>query len=468
MAFFTVHTKAGLEALYAGLQTGDPVTVAEVAVGDGGGSPVTPVQSQTSLVNEVYRATVNRVFKPDPIGQPTMYAVELIVPVAVGGFTIREVGAYDDSGALIAVGSLPETYKPQAADGAFGDTVVRLHFQALNADQITLTVNGASATQDWVLQSVNPAILFPGGTTGQVLVKNSNADGDTRWADPTEANVVVDVIEERQLLAASQTDVYLTLCTTSNLAIYIDGQRVPHQAIIDGWQDDPADDTHVILGQAYAQDTEIIAVQNEPTGNLDGFLRKEQNLADLPSIPTARQVLGVPSLPQMYALVPPGAVMDFAMSGPPSGWLECDGREVDRTTYANLFNAIGTGWGAGNGVDTFNLPDFRGEFRRGWDHGRGIDVSRSFGSAQADRMQNHYHGTGVFNADSNDDWFGILRNWAGSRLMRWVAGESGRNTTQTKTVAVDDAKATATTDHFGSDGTETRPRNIAVLTCIKA
>ncbi|MEO1951397.1 phage tail protein [Thioclava sp.] len=467
MSFFTIHTKAGLGALYAALQSGNPVTVAEVAVGDGGGDAVTPEQSQTTLVNEVYRAAVNRVFKPDPTGQPSMYAVELVIPVSAGGFTIREVGAYDDDGTLIAVGSLPETYKAVAADGAFGDTVVRLHFQALNADQITLTVNGAAATQDWVLQAVNPAVLFPGGTTGQVLVKNSNADGDTRWADPTEANVVVDVIEERQLLDAGQTDVTLTLCTTSNLAIYIDGQRVPNAAIVDGWQDDPVDDTHVILGQSYPQDTEIIAVQNEPTGNLDGFLRKEKNLADLASIPTARQVLGVPSLPQMYALVPPGAVMDFAMEAAPSGWIECDGRELDRTTYTGLFAAIGTVWGDGNGVDTFNVPDLRGEFRRSWDHGRGIDAGRGFATHQGDRMQNHFHGTGVFNASSNDDWYGILRKWAGSMVMRWVAGESGSNRTATKTVAADDAKATGTTDQVTVAGTETRPRNVAVLTCIK-
>lgn len=444
MSFFTVHTKAGLGALYAALQTGNPVTVAEVAVGDGGGAAVTPEQSQTTLVNEVYRAAVNRVFKPDPTGQPSMYAVELVIPVTVGGFTIREVGAYDDDGTLIAVGSLPETYKAVAADGAFGDTVVRLHFQALNADQITLTVNGAAATQDWVLQAVNPAVLFPGGTTGQVLVKNSNADGDTRWADPTKANVVVDVIEERQLLDAGQTDVTLTLCTTSNLAIYIDGQRVPNLNIVDGWQDDPADDTHVILGQSYPQDTELIAVQNEPTGNLDGFLRKEKNLSDLPSIPTARQTLQVPSLTQMNDLVPPGALMDFAMSAPPSGWLECDGREVDRTTYAKLFNAIGTVWGAGNGVDTFNLPDFRGEFRRGWDHGRGIDSGRTFGSQQMDQIKSHSHGV-YYKRNAH------VEIWGSSEITIDEVADSG-----------------LTMQSAESGGPETRPRNVAVLTCIKA
>lgn len=468
MSYFGVHTTAGLEALYASLETGDPVTITEIAVGDGSGSEITPSQSDISLTNEVYRASVNRIFRPDPTNSPTLFAAEMIIPVEVGGFTLREVGAFDANGDMLVIGSLPETYKPEAADGSFGETLIRLYFQALNADQIALTVNGALATQTWVLQAVNASTIIPGGTTNQVLAKQSNADGDTVWIDPTQANVVVDVIEERQLLNAGQTDVTLTVCTTSNLAIYIDGQRVPNLNIVDGWQDDPADDTHVILGQSYPQDTELIAVQNEPTGNLDGFLRKEQNLSDLASIPAARQTLQVPSTTEMKALVPPGALMDFAMSAPPSGWLECDGREVDRTTYAKLFNAIGTEWGAGNGVDTFNLPDFRGEFRRGWDHGRGIDAGRGFATHQGDRMQAHYHGTGVFRASSNDDWYAILRKWAGTFAARWVTGDSGRNETLTKTVTSDDDKATGTTDQVGVAGTETRPRNFAVLTCIKA
>ena len=80
--------------------------------------------------------------------------------------------------------------------------------------------------------------------------------------------------------------------------------------------------------------------------------------------------------------VPSGAVMSFAMSTAPSGWIECNGSAVSRTTYADLFAAIGTTYGSGDGSTTFNLPDLRGEFVRGWDHGRGIDSGRALGSAQ--------------------------------------------------------------------------------------
>ncbi|MNZ06746.1 Tail fiber protein [compost metagenome] len=86
-----------------------------------------------------------------------------------------------------------------------------------------------------------------------------------------------------------------------------------------------------------------------------------------------------------------GQVASFAMSSPPAGWLKCNGAAISRTTYAALFSRIGTTYGAGNGSTTFNLPDIRGEFLRGWDDGRGIDASRALGSAQVHQLESHSH-----------------------------------------------------------------------------
>ena len=80
---------------------------------------------------------------------------------------------------------------------------------------------------------------------------------------------------------------------------------------------------------------------------------------------------------------PAGLVAPFSMSSCPSGWLAADGSAVSRATYAALFAAVGTTFGAGDGSTTFNLPELRGEFIRGWDNGRGVDAGRAFGSAQA-------------------------------------------------------------------------------------
>jgi microcystin-dependent protein len=79
----------------------------------------------------------------------------------------------------------------------------------------------------------------------------------------------------------------------------------------------------------------------------------------------------IASAVQTY-LQPAGTVIDFAGSSVPSGWLECDGTAVSRSTYATLYSAVGDTWGAGNGTTTFNLPDFRGRVRIGKGTGSGL------------------------------------------------------------------------------------------------
>ena len=89
--------------------------------------------------------------------------------------------------------------------------------------------------------------------------------------------------------------------------------------------------------------------------------------------------------------VPAGSVFSFATTTPPSGYLECNGAAVSRSTYASLFSAISTTWGVGDGSSTFNLPDLRGQFVRGWDNSAGVDSGRSFASSQTDQNKSHNH-----------------------------------------------------------------------------
>lgn len=174
------------------------------------------------------------------------------------------------------------------------------------------------------------------------------------------------------------------------------------------------------------------------------------------------------SLPVQALLVPAGAVMPFARNSAPTGWLNCNGAAVSRTTYAALFSAIGTTWGAGDGSTTFNVPDLRGEFVRGWDNGRGVDSGRSFASAQADDLKSHNHsispnphGHTTINAKGSGG------DLAGSNAF----GNSGTSANQPYNLgfsSVPLALTSNTTLSIGSTGgTETRPRNIAMLYCIK-
>lgn len=142
------------------------------------------------------------------------------------------------------------------------------------------------------------------------------------------------------------------------------------------------------------------------------------------------------------SVIAPGALQAFAMSSAPSGWLKANGAAISRTAYAALFAAIGTTYGAGDGSTTFNLPDLRGEFVRGWDDGRGVDSGRALGSSQAGQMPSHNHTIPVSGGPGG-----------GTEII----GNSGQ------------APATLTTGSAGgtSNGSENRPRNVAQLYCIK-
>ena len=150
------------------------------------------------------------------------------------------------------------------------------------------------------------------------------------------------------------------------------------------------------------------------------------------------------TLPATIAL-PAGAVMPFAMNSAPAGWLAADGAAVNRVgTYAALFAAIGTTHGVGNGSTTFNLPDLRGIFVRGWGQqtvSGTLHSSADFAQKQDDAFASHNHT--VTDTDvANNGTFG-----AGGL----AAYPQGVTTRTTSTVG----------------GTETRPANIALLYCIK-
>lgn len=140
-------------------------------------------------------------------------------------------------------------------------------------------------------------------------------------------------------------------------------------------------------------------------------------------------------------LLPAGAIMAFAMNGAPTGWLAADGSAVSRTTYANLFSAIGTTYGSGDGSTTFTLPDLRGYFVRGSGTNSDGTVAGAFGEKQADEIKSHTH---------------VLYKHRGTT--------DGGNTNATR---FDNGNGLGPVNTQATGGTETRPKNIAMLYCIK-
>ncbi|WP_085359580.1 phage tail protein [Neisseria dumasiana] len=173
---------------------------------------------------------------------------------------------------------------------------------------------------------------------------------------------------------------------------------------------------------------------------------------------------------------PAGTVAYFAGRNAPAGWLKANGAAVSRTTYAGLFAAIGTTYGAGDGRTTFNLPDLRGEFVRGWDDGRNIDRGRSLGSNQSDNIAEHRHATG-WRAGSRGNEFVLLRSaWSGqSNITADVVAKGGAqipghdehyvHVSGSTYANSNDTYATSST-YYDKQG-ETYPRNVALLACIK-
>jgi phage-related tail fiber protein len=259
MSFYLKVTAIGLAKIAAAQATpGAHVNLTQMALGDGNGNPVTaPVGTETALVREVYRSAINSLYI-NPSDSTIMMA-ELLVPSATGGFSIREIGVFDDTNALIAYGNFPETYKPIGTEGATRDMIVQAAVKVGTSSVVQLVIDTSivGATRPWVIATITAAFLIPGGTTGQVLTKASNASGDVVWTNPTAAlNIVVNAIKEIQTATASQNIFTLAVCTTTGVAVYVEGSREFDFTVLNS--------TQVQLVAGLPAGTRVMFVQNEP------------------------------------------------------------------------------------------------------------------------------------------------------------------------------------------------------------
>ena len=183
--------------------------------------------------------------------------------------------------------------------------------------------------------------------------------------------------------------------------------------------------------------------------------------------------------------VPSGSVFCMAVATVPSGYLECNGAAVSRTTYSVLFAVIGTAYGTGNGSSTFNLPDLRGEFVRGFDNGKGTDSGRSIATSQSSQNAQHNHSISVSGTTSNPTptlTGDVRRISEGYRAQGTASGiftkelDGNNNITgssSTSPVAGFSIDATHTHTFSASGntgnqgGNESRPRNVAMMYVIK-
>jgi len=186
--------------------------------------------------------------------------------------------------------------------------------------------------------------------------------------------------------------------------------------------------------------------------------------------------------------VPTGTVFCVAYATIPSGYLECNGAAVSRSTYATLFSKLSTLWGSGDGSGTFNLPDLRGEFVRGLDQGRMVDApggnTRSPWSSQASQYAQHNHSASATSSagshshslnyqqgqveDTGTSWITDIRRAGGD-------GDGGKTTYTNDTssgfmnsASISVSTSVTVNNNGGTDNSsETRPRNISMIYIIK-
>jgi|GEM_PF-4975440 len=150
-----------------------------------------------------------------------------------------------------------------------------------------------------------------------------------------------------------------------------------------------------------------------------------------------------------------GVPIPWYTETPPVGFIELNGAAISRSVYSELYSKYGTRFGAGNGSTTFNVPDLRGEFIRGWDNGRGVDVGRELGSVQGDEFKEHNHYSDIrFNKLSAraDDIDGAATT---------AQTDAGGGATEYRIGQMSDYWEEATLKSTG--GSETRPRNVAFM-----
>lgn len=169
--YYTLVTNIGAARIAKATALGTVVNLSQMAVGDGGGKPITPSATATALTREVYRASLN-MLEVDENNQKQVIA-ELLIPEEEGDFTIREVGLFDNNNNLIAIGSIADSYKPRLSSGTASQQIIRMVIQIDNTDAVGLKVDPAVvlATREYVEKLINKKFKENGfGGAAQIVL----------------------------------------------------------------------------------------------------------------------------------------------------------------------------------------------------------------------------------------------------------------------------------------------------------
>ncbi|MDP9534459.1 phage tail protein [Pseudomonas protegens] len=460
--FFAILTAVGEAKQANATALGTPWTFKEMAVGDANGTDPIPNRAQTKLINEWRRAPVNQV-RTDP-ANPNIIITEQVIPPDVGGRWIREIGLFDADGDLVAVANCAPSFKPLLAQGTGKTQVIRMNFIVANTAQIVLKIDPAVvlATREYVDNAVIEALAKLDFKHSAVVATTANiALSGIQTIDgvllPADARVLVKnqtQAKDNGLYVVSSTGVWTraqdadtSLEVTPGLFVSIEKGTVNGDSV---WQ--LVTDGPIVLGTtplAFEMATGRTGVSAGSYANVTvdkyGRVIAGTNPSTLAGhgITDTYTKAEIESIVAQSSSLPVGSMVAFPRASVPPGFLEIDGSVQSVAAYPDLAAYLGTTFNKGDeGAGNFRLPESRGEFLRGWDHGRGVDPGRVLGSWQADELKSHDHmleGSLNFTYSLNPD--GNFKPF-----------KNGPSTYKTGTTG----------------GGETRPRNLAVMWCIKA
>ncbi|HAV2106941.1 TPA: phage tail protein [Escherichia coli] len=355
--FYTLLTDIGAAKLASAAALGVPLKITHMAVGDGGGTLPTPDAKQTALVNEKRRAALNMLYI-DPQNSSQIIA-EQVIPENEGGWWIREVGLFDESGALIAVGNCPESYKPQLAEGSGRTQTVRMVLITSSTDNITLKIDPAVvlATRKYVDDKVLELRVFVDDKMAKHLAA---PDPHSQYAHKESPTLTGTPTAPTAAQSVNNTQIATTAFVKSAIAAMVGSAPA-------------ALDTLNELAAALGNDPNFATTM---LNALAGKQPLDNTLTNLSGKDVAG-LLAYLGLGEGSAL-PVGVPVPWPSATPPKGWLKCNGAAFSAEEYPELAKAYPTN----------KLPDLRGEFIRGWDDGRGIDTNRSLLSSQGDAIRN--------------------------------------------------------------------------------
>jgi phage-related tail fiber protein len=400
--YYTLLTNAGIAYETACKAAGVPIKLSQISVGDGGGAVYNPAATATALKREVWRGPLNALFQDEK--NPSWLLAEVTIPPEVGGWYVREAGIWTDTGILYAIVKYPESFKPVLATSGSGkEFYIRSIFETSNAALVTLLIDDTvvKATRAWVMsylaeelgkldgkQSVRVAATANVVLNGAQQIDGIAAVAGDRVLLPNQTQAKDNglwLVANGDWVRASDANTNAKI--TPGLTVMVEEGAVNGDSLWHLTTNGPitlgttALTFEMLAGRTGIQPGTYKSLTVDKYGRATGGSNPE-TLAGF-GIKDSYTKAQIEAMIAEASALPVGAMVPFPLDKNPPGFLEVDGSVKSIAVYPDLAAYLGTTFNTGGeGAGNFRLPESRGEFLRGWDHGRGVDAGRTLGSWQ--------------------------------------------------------------------------------------